>query len=105
MLRWAWPKAPDIAWVQADAAALPFLDLSFDFISCQFAFHHFRAKASMLRHTFRVLRPSGCFVLRNLCPHESAGWIYYEYFPEAEIIDLLIFCRGCNGGSHERERL
>jgi ubiquinone/menaquinone biosynthesis C-methylase UbiE len=91
MLRRAWPKAPDIAWVQADAAALPFLDLSFDFISCQFAFHPFQAKASMLRDTFRVLRPSGCFVLRNLCPHESADWIYYEYFPEAEIIDLRDF--------------
>ena len=91
MLRRAWPKAPDIAWVQADAAALPFLDLSFDFISCQFAFHHFQAKARMLRDIFRVLRPSGCFVLRNLCPHESADWIYYEYFPEAEIIDLRDF--------------
>jgi ubiquinone/menaquinone biosynthesis C-methylase UbiE len=91
MLRRALPKAPDIAWVQADAAALPFLDLSFDFISCQFAFHHFQGKASMLRDTFRVLRPSGCFVLRNLCPHESADWIYYEYFPEAEIIDLRDF--------------
>jgi hypothetical protein len=42
----------------------------------------------MLRDTIRVLRPSGRFVLRNLCPHESADWIYYEYFPEAEIIDL-----------------
>jgi SAM-dependent methyltransferase len=91
MLRQAWPKASDIAWVQADATALPFSDLSFDFISCQFAFHHFRDKANMLRDTFRVLRASGCFVLRNLCPHESADWIYYEYFPQAEIIDLRDF--------------
>jgi ubiquinone/menaquinone biosynthesis C-methylase UbiE len=34
--------------LQADAAALPFPALSFDFISCQFAFHHFQAKADML---------------------------------------------------------
>jgi ubiquinone/menaquinone biosynthesis C-methylase UbiE len=43
MLRQAWPKARDINWLQADAAALPFPALSFDFISCQFAFHHFQA--------------------------------------------------------------
>jgi ubiquinone/menaquinone biosynthesis C-methylase UbiE len=91
MLRQAWPKSPGIAWVQADAAALPFPALSFDFISCQFAFHHFQAKAGMLRDTFRVLRPGGCFVLRNLCPQESSDWLYYEYFPKAEVADLRDF--------------
>lgn len=91
MLRQAWPKAADIAWVHADAALLPFPALSFDFISCQFAFHHFRAKAGMLRDTFRVLRPLGRFVLRNLCPQESSDWLYYEYFPEAEVVDLRDF--------------
>jgi ubiquinone/menaquinone biosynthesis C-methylase UbiE len=91
MLRQAWPKARDINWLQADAAALPFPALSFDFISCQFAFHHFQAKADMLRDAFRVLRPGGCFVLRNLCPQESSDWLYYEYFPQAEVTDLKDF--------------
>jgi ubiquinone/menaquinone biosynthesis C-methylase UbiE len=91
MLRQAWPKSPDIAWLQADAAALPFPALSFDFISCQFAFHHFQAKAGMLRDTFRILRPRGRFVLRNLCPQESSDWLYYEYFPEAQVTDLRDF--------------
>ena len=48
MLRRARPKSSDIAWVQADAAALPFPALSFDFISCQFAFHHVQACCAML---------------------------------------------------------
>jgi SAM-dependent methyltransferase len=91
MLRQAWPKSPNIGWVRADAAALPFLALSFDFVSCQFAFHHVQAKAGMLRDTFRVLRPRGRFVLRNLCPQESSDWLYYEYFPEAELADLRDF--------------
>ena len=91
MLRQAWPKSSDIAWVQADAAALPFAALSFDFISCQFAFHHVQAKVGMLRDAFRVLRPRGRFVLRNLCPQESSDWLYYEYFPEAEVVDLRDF--------------
>ncbi len=91
MLRQARPKAPDIAWVRADAALLPFPALSFDFVSCQFAFHHFRAKAGMLREAFRVLRSGGRFVLRNLCPQESADWLCYRYFPEARIADLKDF--------------
>jgi ubiquinone/menaquinone biosynthesis C-methylase UbiE len=91
MLRQACRKSPAVAWVQADAAALPFPAQSFDFISCQFAFHHFQAKAGMLREAFRVLRPGGRFVLRNLCPQESSDWLYYEYFPEAQLADLQDF--------------
>ena len=91
MLRQACRKSRAVAWVQADAAALPFPALSFDFISCQFAFHHFQAKAGMLRDTFRVLRPGGCFILRNLCPQDSPDWLYYEYFPAAQLADLQDF--------------
>ena len=39
----------DIAWVHGDSAALPFASGSLDFVSCQYAFHHFRDKAGMLR--------------------------------------------------------
>jgi ubiquinone/menaquinone biosynthesis C-methylase UbiE len=70
MLRQAWPKSPNICWVRADAAALPFLALSFDFVSCQFAFHHVQAKAGMLRETFRVLRPRGRFACAT-CARKS----------------------------------
>jgi ubiquinone/menaquinone biosynthesis C-methylase UbiE len=91
MLRQACRKSRAVAWVQADAAALPFPALTFDFISCQFAFHHFQAKAGMLREVFRLLRPGGRFVLRNLCPQESSDWLYYDYFPEAQLADLRDF--------------
>ena len=91
MLRQARQKPRDIAWVQADAAALPFPAVSFDFISCQFALHHFQDKAGTLREAFRVLRPGGRFALRNLCPQESSDWLYYEYFPEAQRVDLRDF--------------
>jgi ubiquinone/menaquinone biosynthesis C-methylase UbiE len=91
MLRQARRKTPDIIWVRGDAAAMPFPDRSFDFISSQFAFHHIEGKASMLHETFRVLRPAGRFVLRNMCPQQSVDWLYYEYFPEAQIVDLQDF--------------
>ncbi|HYZ41829.1 MAG TPA: methyltransferase domain-containing protein [Stellaceae bacterium] len=91
MLRQAQPKAADIAWVQADAAMLPFQAESFDFLTCQHALHHVEDKTGMLRETFRVLRPGGRLVVHSLCPQESPDWLYYEYFPEAHAIDLADF--------------
>jgi ubiquinone/menaquinone biosynthesis C-methylase UbiE len=91
MLRQARGKSTESTWIQADAAALPCPAHSFDFISCQFAFHHFADKAGMLREAFRVLRCKGRFVLRNLCPQESGDWLYYQYFRQAQLIDLLDF--------------
>jgi SAM-dependent methyltransferase len=91
MLRQAQSKSRDIVWVQADAGTLPFQHESFDFITCQFAFHHVPNKAEMLRGVFQVLRPGGRFVMRNLCPQKHPDWIYYDYFPEALRIDLEDF--------------
>src|SRR6516162_8346115 len=68
MLRQARRKMPDITWVHGDSAALPFAPGSFDFVSCRYAFHHFRDKAGMLREAFRVLRRGGRFALYNMCP-------------------------------------
>jgi ubiquinone/menaquinone biosynthesis C-methylase UbiE len=91
MLRQAQPKLGNIAWVQADAAMLPFEPECFDFISCQFAFHHVRDKSGMLGAVLEVLRHGGRFVMRNLCPQECPDWLYYEYFPQAHTIDLEDF--------------
>lgn len=91
MLRQAHPKAQGIVWVQADGAMLPFQPESFDFITCQFGFHHLPNKTGMLHEVFRVLRRNARFVMRNLCAHEHPDWLYYEYFPEALPIDLSDF--------------
>ena len=91
MLALARSKGSDIAWVQADGAELPFLAESFDFICCQFGFHHLPDKPGILQEVFRVLRPDGRFAMRNLCPQEHPDWLYYEYFPEAQTIDLEDF--------------
>ena len=91
MLQQARLKAPDIAWVRADASALPLQSESFNFVTCQFALHHMQDKAGLLRESFRVLRIGGRLILRNLCPQECADWLYYDYFPEARAIDLEDF--------------
>src|SRR5919198_745831 len=91
MLRQAQPKAPDLPWIQADSATLPLQAQSFDFITCQYAFHHVQDKAGMLREVLRVLRPGGRFVLSNICPQDMADWLYYQYFPEAQACDYEDF--------------
>jgi ubiquinone/menaquinone biosynthesis C-methylase UbiE len=91
MLRQARSKSRDIGWVHGDSAAVPFASGSFDFVSCQYAFHHFRDKAAMLHEAFRVLRPGGRLALYNLCPQESEDWLYYEYFPETKTRDFADF--------------
>ena len=91
MLRQARGKAADIGWVHGDGAQLPFCAESFNFVSCQYAFHHFRDKALMLRDGFRVLRGGERLVIHNLCPHDCEDWLYYAYFPEALGRDLADF--------------
>jgi ubiquinone/menaquinone biosynthesis C-methylase UbiE len=91
MLRQAGPKAPDIVWVQADGAMLPFRPETFHFVSCQFGFHHLPDKTGMFREVLQVLQAGGRFVMRNVCPQEHPDWLYYEYFPEARAIDLEDF--------------
>jgi ubiquinone/menaquinone biosynthesis C-methylase UbiE len=91
MLRQAQPKAPEIGWVQADGAMLPFPAQFFHFVTCQHAFHHVRDKPGMLEAVFQALRPGGRLVVYGLCPQECPDWLYYEFFPEAHAIDVEDF--------------
>src|SRR5262249_15021178 len=93
MLRQARRKRSDIAWVNGDSAALPFASSSFDFVSCQYAFHHFRDKAGMLSEAFRVLQRRRRLVLYSMCPQESDDWLYSAYFPEGMPRDFADFWR------------
>ena len=53
---------PRIEWRQADAAALPFDDHTFDKACCQFGVMFFPDKIGAFRETRRVLKPGGCFL-------------------------------------------
>ena len=61
------PITGDVAWVQADATALPFPDASFDIVICANSFHYFRAPQQSLAEMRRALRPGGRLVLVDWC--------------------------------------
>jgi ubiquinone/menaquinone biosynthesis C-methylase UbiE len=60
-------NAPNAAFVQSDATALPFADAIFDVVTCRLAAHHFTDAPSALREVARVLRRGGRFVLVDNC--------------------------------------
>lgn len=55
-------EAPNIAWRQADAQALPFEDASCDAVVCQFGVMFMPDKRTAYREARRVLKPGGRFL-------------------------------------------
>ncbi len=53
---------PAITFQQADAAALPFVDGSFDLVVCQFGIMFFPDKLKACQEAFRVLKKGGTFL-------------------------------------------
>ena len=59
---------PNIDWHEADAAALPMPDNSFDVVLCQMGIQFFPAKLPPLKEMRRVLRPGGRVVVNTPGP-------------------------------------
>lgn len=58
----------------ADAANLPFADVSFNLVTCRIAAHHFPDIARFVQEVARALRPGGIIALvDNVVPHGEAG--------------------------------
>src|SRR3954452_16575980 len=64
--------AANILFVQADAAALPFADRSFDLVWSRFAFHHMPAIEPVLAEMRRVCRPDGRIALLDIVALDEA---------------------------------
>jgi ubiquinone/menaquinone biosynthesis C-methylase UbiE len=53
----------NITWVLGDVESLPFLDDSFEVVTCRIAAHHFPCIEQAMREIHRVLAPKGIFIL------------------------------------------
>lgn len=82
MIRAARQKSPHPTWCQADAAALPFGDGTFDGAICTLAIHHFRALTPAFSEAYRVMS-GGRFVVFTTTPEQTRGYWLNEYFPSA----------------------
>ena len=83
--------ANGIELTTADAADLPYPNEQFDFVTCNFAFHHFQGKVSCISQFHRILKPGGVFQMKNICPEAMPlSWVYH-YFKAARKIDRQRF--------------
>ena len=63
----------NVEYVVADAEDLPFLDATFDAVTCRIAPHHFPEPARFVRESYRVLKPGGLFLMvDNVSPEDGA---------------------------------
>ena len=55
-----------ICFVAGDCENLPFADNSFDVVTCSMSFHHYPNPEKFFMSLYRVLRPGGRFILRDM---------------------------------------
>ena len=67
--------------VEADAAALPFEDASFDAVTCVSMLHHVDDRPRALAEQRRVLRPGGRGALMVFTREDIEDAWYQDYFP------------------------
>lgn len=61
----------NVNYIVADAESLPFLDDTFDLVTCRIAAHHFPNAKEFIKEAHRVLKPGGRLLLvDNIAPRE-----------------------------------
>lgn len=69
-----------VAYLVADAEAVPLPDKSCDIVTCRIAPHHFPDPARFVREAARVLRPGGRFVLVDSTVPEGEAGLFFNQF-------------------------
>ena len=82
----------NVAWHRGDAYALPFVDGTFDIVSCRYAFHHMQAPARALAEMVRVCRAGGrivvCDALASDEPSKAAALNAMERYRDPSTVEF-----------------
>jgi ubiquinone/menaquinone biosynthesis C-methylase UbiE len=71
----------NMTFAAADAEALPFLDNSFDLVTCRVAIHHFPDAYRFMLEAARVLKPGGLLAVQDhMQPEDKRALDYLESF-------------------------
>ncbi|MCF6137711.1 class I SAM-dependent methyltransferase [Pseudalkalibacillus berkeleyi] len=84
-------KVNNVNLVHGYAENIPFETNTLDYISNNYAFHHYENKDSALDEIARVLKNDGVYKLHNIAIHKMPEWWVYKYFPSAYEEDLKRF--------------
>lgn len=88
MLNKAKEKAECVEFAVAGVVDMPYVTGTFDFISNNYAFHHYSNKEQAINEIYRVLNKGGIYKLHNIAIHDMSKWWVYHYFPTAYFEDL-----------------
>jgi len=91
MIEIAKTKAGEINYTICEAENIKFSDNFFDYVVCNFAFHHFENKYKVLDNIYKILKPGGIFKMYNILPEMMKKWWVYEFFPESYSQDFRRF--------------
>lgn len=77
----------NVTLVYGDCENLPFADNSFDAVICSQSFHHYPDPQAFFWSVFRVLRPGGRFILRDMTVPAVIAWFINHV--EMPVVNLL----------------
>lgn len=78
----------DVSFLQGDCENLPFAANSFDAMLCSQSFHHYPHPEDFFASFYRVLRPGGRLILRDMTGPTVARWFFNHV--EIPLINLLL---------------
>jgi ubiquinone/menaquinone biosynthesis C-methylase UbiE len=83
--------APDVAYLEGSAEAIPLADDSVDLVLMFLSFHHFPDRPAAAREIARVLAPGGRVLLRTPFSDRMPEIHWHAYFPRALEIERAVF--------------